>query len=110
MKLRLLLSIIVILAVPFFGMGVTAPQKEDFTQKKLDRPFYGVYYGQAALPLKPDQLQLVIRLGFVADDGGSFEVAEIVTGIGSVRHFIMTDKIQEPNISTSPNMKRRKNG
>lgn len=38
------------------AMGVTAPKAEDFSQIKLDRPFYGVYYGQAALPMDPDDL------------------------------------------------------
>lgn len=30
--------------------------RADFTPVKLERPFYGVYYGQAALPMKPDEL------------------------------------------------------
>ena len=41
------------------AMGVTAPQKEDFTEKKLDRPFYGVYYGQAALAMEPEDLYIL---------------------------------------------------
>jgi len=28
----------------------------DYTQNTLDHPFYGVYYGQLALPVKPDTL------------------------------------------------------
>ncbi len=40
-------------------MGVTAPQKEDFTQKKLDKPFYGVYYGQAALNMQPEEISVM---------------------------------------------------
>ena len=38
------------------AMGVTAPNAGDFTAIKVERPFYGVYYGQAALPMEPDQL------------------------------------------------------
>ena len=34
-------------------LGVTVPE---FEQKQLDRPFYGVYYGQAALPMEPDTM------------------------------------------------------
>ncbi len=34
------------------GADITA----DFTEKKLDKEFYGVYYGQAALPMKADEL------------------------------------------------------
>lgn len=37
-------------------MGVTAPMEEDFTPRVMERPFYGVYYGQAALPMEPDQM------------------------------------------------------
>ena len=40
-------------------MGVTSPVAADFTASPVDYPFYGVYYGQAALPLKPDQLQVM---------------------------------------------------
>ena len=41
------------------AMGVTAPKEEDFTQVKIDRPFYGVYYGQAALPMEPEDLYIL---------------------------------------------------
>ena len=41
------------------GMGMTAPAAEDFTVTKVDRPFYGVYYGQAALPMKPDDMYIL---------------------------------------------------
>jgi len=36
------------------GMGVTLNGTHD--EVSLDAPFYGVYYGQAALPLRPDQI------------------------------------------------------
>ena len=29
---------------------------EELTQMTVDRPFYGVYYGQAALPMEPEQM------------------------------------------------------
>lgn len=41
------------------AMGVTAPDAANYTPQKLDRPFYGVYYGQAALPMEPDELVLL---------------------------------------------------
>ncbi len=37
------------------GLGVTAPRAEDYYQMTVE-PFYGVYYGQAALPIEPDTL------------------------------------------------------
>ena len=40
-------------------MGVTAPKAEDYTVTALERPFYGVYYGQAALPMEPETLYLM---------------------------------------------------
>lgn len=36
-------------------MGV--PFENDFTETTLDIPFYGTYYGQAALPAKPDTIK-----------------------------------------------------
>ena len=41
------------------GLGVTPPRVEDFEKTPLERPFYGVYYGQAALPMEPDRLYLM---------------------------------------------------
>lgn len=38
------------------AMGVTAPKAEDFTKTKVEKPFYGVYYGQAALPMAAEEL------------------------------------------------------
>ena len=41
------------------AMGVALPRPDDFTATAVEQPFYGVYYGQAALPLKPDSMQLL---------------------------------------------------
>ena len=41
------------------ALGVTQPKEEDYTVTALERPFYGVYYGQAALPLEPDTISLL---------------------------------------------------
>ena len=38
------------------AMQVTAPNAADYTATAADAPFYGVYHGQAALPLAPDTL------------------------------------------------------
>ena len=40
-------------------MGVTAPKAEDFDKVLLERPFYGVYYGQAALPMEPENMYVL---------------------------------------------------
>lgn len=41
------------------AMGVTYPKAEDFVKTKLTRPFYGVYYGQAALPMKSEPMYIL---------------------------------------------------
>ncbi len=41
------------------ALGVAGPEAEDYTVTALDRPFYGVYYGQAALPMEPDSICLM---------------------------------------------------
>ena len=41
------------------ALGVTAPGEEDYTVTTLQRPFYGVYYGQAALPMEPETMYLL---------------------------------------------------
>ena len=38
------------------ALGVTAPDGNDFTITKVERPFYGVYYGQAALPMEAENI------------------------------------------------------
>lgn len=38
------------------AMGLTVPGEEDYTVVQLQQPFYGVYYGQAALPMAPDTI------------------------------------------------------
>lgn len=37
------------------GMGVTL--QADYTETELSEPFYGVYYGQLALPVQPDTIR-----------------------------------------------------
>ena len=41
------------------AMGVDAPKPEDYTATALERPFYGVYYGQAALPMEPEPMYIL---------------------------------------------------
>ena len=40
-------------------MGVQSPNADDYTKTSLKRLFYGVYYGQAALPMKPETMYLM---------------------------------------------------
>ena len=41
------------------AMDMPAPQAEEFTQTALERPFYGVYYGQAALPMDAETMYVM---------------------------------------------------
>lgn len=41
------------------AMDMTPPRAEEFTQTALVRPFYGVYYGQAALPMDAETMYIM---------------------------------------------------
>ena len=41
------------------ALGVTAPKAEDYTKVRVEKPFYGVYYGQAALPMQPETMYVM---------------------------------------------------
>ncbi len=41
------------------ALDMPAPTEEEFTKTLLDRPFYGVYYGQAALPMDPEPMYIM---------------------------------------------------
>ena len=41
------------------AMGKTILQETDYTKTELEKPFYGVYYGQAALPMDPEKIYLM---------------------------------------------------
>ena len=41
------------------AMGAEIPRGEDYTRVKLDPLFYGVYFGQAALPMEPEEMYVL---------------------------------------------------
>ena len=41
------------------ALEIPVPRQEDYTLTSLERPFYGVYYGQAALPMEPETMYLL---------------------------------------------------
>ena len=41
------------------ALGVAAPDPGDYALTAVERPFYGVYYGQAALPMEPETIYLL---------------------------------------------------
>ena len=40
-------------------MGAAIPQADAYTPETMEVPFYGVYFGQAALPIEPENLQVM---------------------------------------------------
>lgn len=38
------------------AMGVSVPAADKLLQETVEKPFYGVYYGQAALPMEPETI------------------------------------------------------
>lgn len=41
------------------ALDMPAPEESEFTQTALERAFYGVYHGQAALPMDPETLYIM---------------------------------------------------
>ena len=41
------------------ALGTDAFDRNEMSRETLERPFYGVYYGQAALPMDPEQMNLL---------------------------------------------------
>ena len=41
------------------ALDVPQPRTEDYRKTQLERPFYGVYYGQAALPMEADTVTIL---------------------------------------------------
>ena len=41
------------------AMDTEIPRAEDYTMRKVETPFYGVYFGQAALPMEPETLYVM---------------------------------------------------
>ena len=48
------------------ALGATSFEEGELTPQKVERPFYGVYYGQAALPMKAEDLY--VMTGEIMDD------------------------------------------
>ena len=75
------------------ALGVTALTEDDCTPKAVEQPFYGVYYGQAALPMEPDTLYLM-ESGLL--DGCQTYLGELdpKTGLGTYRKLY--DGVYDP--------------
>ncbi len=41
------------------AMGMQAPEAGEYTKTEMEKPFYGVYYGQAALPMEPETMYIL---------------------------------------------------
>lgn len=63
----------------------------DYQQVVLDTPFYGVYFGQAALPMEPEELT-ILQSGWLAD----CTVTDPVTG--TVSQIYNMEKLTSPDL------------
>lgn len=41
------------------AMGAPITEADKFTMELIEKPFYGVYYGQAALPMQPEEMYIL---------------------------------------------------
>ena len=62
------------------AMGEEGPKAEDFTVQKLEDTFYGVYYGQIALPVAGEDM-FVLRSDVLDNCLVSYDGAEAVKGV-----------------------------
>ena len=62
------------------AMGVGGPKAEDYTVQKLEDTFYGVYYGQIALPVAGEDM-FVLRSDVLDNCLVSYDGAEAVKGV-----------------------------
>ncbi len=62
------------------AIGVQGPKAEDFTVQKLEDTFYGVYYGQIALPVEGEDMFL-LRNDVLDNCLVSYDGAEAVKGV-----------------------------
>jgi hypothetical protein len=62
------------------AMGGQGPKEEDFTAQKLEDPFYGVYYGQIALPVAGEDM-FVLRSDVLDNCLVSYNGEEPVKGV-----------------------------
>ena len=73
------------------AMGAAIPKAEDYTAVKLDTPFYGVYFGQAALPMEPEDMYVL-----QSDLLNNCAVTDPVTG--SVSEVYNMEKLSSPDL------------
>ena len=72
-------------------MDATVPELESFTPEKVERPFYGVYFGQAALPMEPEDMYIL-----QSDLLDGCTVTDPLTG--AVSKVYNMDKLESPDL------------
>lgn len=58
------------------ALGVPSPKQQDFTPTLVSQRFYGVYYGQAALPMDPEELYIMQSAALSASRVYNYETEE----------------------------------
>ena len=92
------------------GMGVTLVS--EYTEKTLDNPFYGVYYGQSALPLPAEDMKYLTNdilencTVYSYEDGKNIDVYDMEKAFGKDPYEMYLSgnltavKITNPNATT----------
>jgi len=73
------------------AMGASVPSVEAYTPVKVEKPFYGVYFGQAALPLEPEEM-VILRNHRLA----ACKVFDFLTG--EYTDIYNMDKMESPDL------------
>ena len=93
------------------SMGVVGPKAEDYTAEKIDKPFYGVWYGKAGLPVGADELFVLrseifdnVKVSVEMKPGKIYDEAQLSSSdpyniflSGAKRGFVT---IENPNATT----------
>ena len=72
-------------------MDAAVPELESFTPEKVEQPFYGVYFGQAALPMEPEDMYIL-----QSDLLDGCTVTDPLTG--AVSKVYNMDKLESPDL------------
>lgn len=73
------------------AMGAEVPALEDYTPQTLEKPFYGVYFGQAALPMEPEEM-LILKSRILS----GCQVFDFMTGEYSQVYNL--EKLESPDL------------
>ena len=97
------------------SMGASAFDADSMTVTELERPFYGVYYGQAALPMEPEPMNImtndVMNACIVKDQQGNVlynGVHDMTMESSKDLYDVFLSGLETPLVIENPNAKTDK--